>query len=315
MRIAIAGTNNFALLVARFVVTETSHQIVVLARKEQPGLAGQGYPVLVVDYDNQQTLRHAVMGVDTVICTVTGPSGLQLLHASVSQKVRRFVPAEFEGRPGNRSDPDPLDRGNKIIRSWLDHYRSEIESTIFSFGVFYERFGPGGLESHRLGLAAYICKEGDYIVNVRTMRASAPIYDANYGTGISISMISAQDAAHLVVRAIDLRRWPRELYMVGDRMTVLDVCRTVERVRGNTLFSTSWHNLETLRDELRLAQMLGDVARQMRAHDHLETINGRYDIGAPGNLRGFQETRDIVPITFEAWLRAVWANIPIIHLP
>lgn len=54
------------------------------------------------------------MGVDTIISTVTGPPGLQLLHAAVAQKVRRFAPADFEGRPSKRSDPDPLDRGNKM---------------------------------------------------------------------------------------------------------------------------------------------------------------------------------------------------------
>lgn len=81
--------------------------------KKQPHLAGQGYQVLVVNYEDQQSLRHAVMGVDTIISTVTGPPELQLLHASVAQKVRRFAPAEFEGRPNKRSDPDPLDRGKK----------------------------------------------------------------------------------------------------------------------------------------------------------------------------------------------------------
>lgn len=200
--------------------------------------------------------------------------------------------------------------------------------------MLYERFGPGGLESHRLGLAAHLCKEGDYIINVRTMRASAPIYDADYGININISMISAQDAARLIVHAIDLPRWPRELCMVGDRMTVFDVCRTVEKVRGQflrvsdpemqkadmkfsgvTLVSSNWHTPHTLRDELKLAQTLGDIPRQMRAHDHLETINGRYDITAPGNLRGSQETRDIIPATFEDWLRVVWANIPISSSP
>ncbi|KAE9972368.1 hypothetical protein EG328_005060 [Venturia inaequalis] len=315
MRIAIAGTNNFALLIAHFVVTETSHQLVVLSRQEQPHLAGQGYQVLVVDYEDQLSLQHAVMGVDTIISTVTGPPGLQLLHASVAQKVRRFAPADFEGRPSKRSDPDPLDRGNKIIQNWLDYYRSNIEYTIFSCGVLYERFGPGGLESHRLGLAAHLCKEGDYIINVRTMRACAPIYDADYGININISMISAQDAARLIVHAIDLPRWPRELCMVGDRMTVFDVCRTVEKVRGVTLVSSNWHTPHTLRDELKLAQTLGDIPRQMRAHDHLETINGRYDTTAPGNLRGSQETGDIIPATFEDWLRVVWANIPVSSSP
>lgn len=147
MRIAIAGTNTLALMMAHFVITETSHQLVVLSRqvsptyflpqlrlfyvnanhdtrwclgqrktnwsKEQPHLVGQGYQVLVVNYEEQQSLRHAVMGVDTVISTVTGPPELQLLQASVAQEVRRFAPAEFEGRPSRRSNPDPLDRGKK----------------------------------------------------------------------------------------------------------------------------------------------------------------------------------------------------------
>jgi uncharacterized protein YbjT (DUF2867 family) len=81
--------------------------------KEQPHLAGQGYQVLVIDYEDQQSLRHAVTGVDTVISTVTGNPELELLHASVARQVRRFAPAEFEGRPSKRSDPDPLDRGKK----------------------------------------------------------------------------------------------------------------------------------------------------------------------------------------------------------
>jgi fucose 4-O-acetylase-like acetyltransferase len=33
MRIAIAGTNTLALMMAHFVVTETSHQLVVLSRQ------------------------------------------------------------------------------------------------------------------------------------------------------------------------------------------------------------------------------------------------------------------------------------------
>ncbi|QDS76047.1 hypothetical protein FKW77_005445 [Venturia effusa] len=279
----------------------------------QPHLAGQGYQVLVVDYEDQQSLRHAVMGVDTIISTVTGPPGLQLLHASVAQGVRRFAPADFEGRPSKRSDSDPLDRDKKLIHRWLDYYRSDtFEPTIFSCGVLYERFGPGGLESQRLGLNTNLSKEGDYIVDVRTMRASAPLYDADY-EHIHISMISAQDAARLIVRAIDLPRWPRELCMVGDRMTVWNLCKTVEKVRGIPLVSTTWHTPDTLRDELRLALAYDDIPRQMRACDHLETIHGRYDIPAPGNLRAFQETSDIEPLSFEDWLRAVWANIPIIR--
>jgi hypothetical protein len=176
------------------------------------------------------------MGVDTVISTVTGVPGMELLKACVEQHVRRFAPAEFEGLPSRRPENDPLDRGNykKNIRLWLDYYREHdrIESTIFSCGVLYERFGPGGLRQHRLGSNSQLDGEGDFIVNVRNMTATAPVYDENNQPNVSICLTAAEDVARFVVKAIDLNRWPKEMTMVGERMTVYDLLRTIERARG-----------------------------------------------------------------------------------
>ena len=74
------------------------------------------------------------------------------------------------------------------------------------------------------------------------------------------------------------------------------------------LSDPTWHGPTTLQAELQVADMVGDVPRQMRAQDHLATINGRYDFPAPGNLRNSSRTQDINPIPFQAWLRSVWAN-------
>ena len=198
----------------------------------QPQLTSQGYQLLVVDYDHRSSLEHAVTGVDTVISTVTGPPELQLLQACVAQNVRRFAPAEFEGRPTARPDNDPLDHGKKTILAWLEHYRNQIESTVFVCGVLYERFGPGGLAAHRLGMNSNLSNEGDYIINIRTMKTEAPVYDANHQLNVRICMIASQDAARLIVRAIDLSRWPRELTMVGERLTVHQITNIVVQVRG-----------------------------------------------------------------------------------
>jgi len=190
----------------------------------------------VVDYDDPISLQHAVMGVDTVISTVTGIAGLELLKASIHQGVRRFAPAEFEGLPSRRAQEDPLDPNNskRNIRLWLDHYRNQnrIESTIFSCGVLYERFGPGGLRAHRLGLRSNVDGEGDFIVNVRNMTANAPVYDSNNQPNVTICLTAAEDVARFVVKALELNRWPEEMTMVGERMTVLDLLRCVERARG-----------------------------------------------------------------------------------
>lgn len=53
--------------------------------------------------------------------------------------------------------------------------------------------------------------------------------------------------------------------------------------------------------------MYNDIPRQMRAHDHIATINGRYDFGNLGNLR--EAAPDIIPIPFETWLRCAWAPV------
>jgi hypothetical protein len=172
------------------------------------------------------------MGVDTVISTVTGLPQLELVKAAVASRVRRFAPAEFEGRPSMRPANDPLDNGKKTILDWLDYYRNQIESTIFVCGVLYERFGPGGLAQHQLGLQTNLCNEGDYIMNVRTMAAFPPVYDENHQPTVTICMIAAQDAARLVVRALDANEWPREMTMAGERMTVLELTNVVQRVRG-----------------------------------------------------------------------------------
>ncbi|KAF2432718.1 NAD(P)-binding protein [Tothia fuscella] len=309
MRVAVAGTNTLALLIAHFVVSETSHQLVILSRRAQPQLTAQGYQVLVVDYNDEHSLKHAVTGVHTVISTVTGGPELELLKACVAQNVRRFAPAEFEGRPVVRPAHDPLDRGKKTILDWLDFYRSRIESTVFVCGVLYERFGPGGLAQHQLGLQTNLCNEGDFIVNVRSMTLAAPVYDINHQTTVTICMIAAQDAARLVVRALDSPNWQRELLMAGERMTVLELTQVVERVRGTPFSAITWYYPASLQSELQYAQIAGDVPQEMRVHDLIATVNGRYDFPFPGNLRESHLTRDIRPITFETWLRNVWGNI------
>jgi len=148
-----------------------------LVVQEQPQLSNEQYQVLVVDYQSQNSLQHAVMGVHTIISTVTGAAQVELIQAAVAQGVRRFAPAEFEGTPSARTPGDPLDRGKKTVRDWLDHCRDRMQSTVFTCGVLYERFAPGGLQDLRLGLNIEYGQEGDYLINVRTLKVYAPLYD------------------------------------------------------------------------------------------------------------------------------------------
>jgi hypothetical protein len=200
-----------------------------------------GYQVLQVDYTNDTALRHAVMGVHTIISTITGEAEVALIKAAGAVGVRRFAPAEFEGPPshqlspaGNTTELDPLDHGKRNARAWLSHYPN-LESTVFVCGVLYERFAPGGLHASFLGLNAQYGAEGDYLINVRNLKATAPCLDVR-GTDVKLCLTAAQDVAALVVKAIGmpLGSWLPELRMVGARMTVSKLLETVLRVRGSS---------------------------------------------------------------------------------
>lgn len=199
--------------------------------QHQPHMMALGYQVQVVDYRNPASIQHALRGVDTVISTVTGSSQLALIEAAVRCRVRRFAPAEFEGRPSQRPQNDPLDRGRAAALSRLQYYRRHMESTTFVCGILYERFAVGGLAANRIGLQTGFANEGDYIVNARSMVARAPVYNERNAFS-QVCLTSAYDVARFVVRAIDMQRWPAEMTMWGERMTVSALVTLIQECRG-----------------------------------------------------------------------------------
>jgi hypothetical protein len=199
----------------------------------------------VVDYGDQESLKFALRGIDTVISTVTGSAQIELIKAAVSVRVRRFAPAEFEGPPSLRPANDPLDRGRTLALSWLNHYSQFVQSTRFVCGILYERFQPGGLAQSSMGGTSNFSGEGDYIVNCRSMQAQVPAYDTENNSNVAICMTAAQDVARFVTKAIDLKQWPAELRMSGQRVLVKDLVATVSQLKGMWKFTVDSRMLFT----------------------------------------------------------------------
>lgn len=145
-------------------------------------------------------------------------------------RVRRFVPAEFEGRPSLRTQP-LLDRGRNSALARLNHYRQFIEHTVFVCGVFFERFSVNGMVSQQIGVNTGFSNEGDFIANPRNMTAIAPVYDSSQNLSW-INLTSVYDVARFVVRALSMPSWPHEMSMSGDRMTVNQLIETIQACRG-----------------------------------------------------------------------------------
>ena len=189
----------------------------------------------MVDYNDHNSLRFKLHGVDTVISTVSGTAQIALIDAAASVHVRRFAPAEYEGPPALRPVQVVADRDKNAsltrLRYYSQHPQSRMSYTVFVCGILYERFAPGGMAASVIGVQSGISGEGDYLMNIRRMKARIPHYNAA-GEVVHLCMTSAEDVGRFVVAALDLPQWPTEMRMCGERMSAPDVVRVAELVRG-----------------------------------------------------------------------------------
>ena len=195
-------------------------------------MAAKGWQVLQVAYSNSSDLRYKLAGVDTVISTINGDAQLALIDAAAAAHVRRFIPSEFEGSPSARSTNDIFDRGRRAALSRLQHYEAYgMRFAVFTCGVFYERFCPGGMRTYQIGLRSGISGEGQYVLDIRNCKAMIP-HRSSVADSVYICLTSARDVARFVVAALDLPSWPREFRVRGARMTINQLVSIGESLRG-----------------------------------------------------------------------------------
>lgn len=216
--------------------------------QQHPEFEELGVQVAVVDYANVPELRYALRGLDLVISTISGESQLNLIDAARHARVRTFVPSEFEGAVAHRpTSDDPLDRGSEAALRLLNEWSQSnangptLRYTVFSCGVFYERFQPGGLGTMlNIGAGSNVHVPGAFLLNVNT--ATAEIVDQTaHGRPVAVSMTSVCDVARFVAAAIEIGpdRWPREFRMRGDQLSVMDIvsaCSTASRGESAVAF-------------------------------------------------------------------------------
>ncbi|KAF8857786.1 isoflavone reductase family protein-like protein [Acephala macrosclerotiorum] len=305
MRIAIAGSGGLARIFVDHLL-ETANICLVISREPQPDLEARECNVAVVDYDDQDLLRFTLRGIDLVISTVSGTPQINLIDAAAHSGVRRFVPAEFEGPPTRRPRNDPLDRGRSAcldrLRHWRGHHRRPMDSTIFSCGVFYERFARGGLSSYGIGASSNTYYQGSYLMDVENGTAEVVERHSN-GHQVHVTMTSIYDVARFLVAAldIDLDRWPGEFRMSGDRITVAQIVQWAESIKGATFF-TEVIAPGDLPAHLDFANYHQDYAKVARIQELIATEQRRYDFRQP-NLNALVS---VEPEPFWDWLRDHW---------
>lgn len=181
----------------------------------------------VVDYTNVEALQYTLKGVDLLISTIhTATIQINLIDAARHARVHTFVPAEFKGAVAHRPTAPtiPRDQDSSIVQHHLAASSHPMQYTIFSVGVLYERFLPGGIGRLNIGRSMSLWNAGDYLLNIETAMAEIVNTTAD-GRPVVVSMTSVNDVARFVAAAVEigLNRWPREFRMRGDQLSVEQV--------------------------------------------------------------------------------------------
>ncbi|KAK4219122.1 hypothetical protein QBC37DRAFT_151309 [Rhypophila decipiens] len=313
MRIAIAGGGGLAYILAQHI-SQSANAVLVLTRSPHPEFEENfpGCQVAQVDFGNVEELRYTLQGVDLLISTISNTEQLNLIDAARRARVRLFVPSEFEGDISHRPATDPLDRGSHAALDLLDRWSQSrshpMRYTVFSCGLFMERFGPGGIQTYNIGAGSGLAGPNDYLVNIE--EATAEIVESNgQGRPAHVALTSVYDLAMFIAAAIELgpANWPREFRMRGDHMTLRELVATCSTVRGVpfSLVTQSYQDAQSLAEE---SQQTGDWSRWHYYQRLLQTANGRYQVRQGNLIEAINQNEAAVPqpMRFRAWLEQVW---------
>ena len=233
VKVAIAGgTGGLGLHIVEGIVETGEHEVVVLSRKaDVPYLASLGVTVCAVSYDDPASLASALVGVHTVISTISSPdiqsaihSQLALLDAAVKAGVKRFAPSEF----GNRSVPNNPVEPFRFKWPVLEAVKkSGLEYTVFEIGIFmnYLASGTEGI-GHLRPLK--------FIFDIENCKVTMP------GDGSAkVAYIRVEDVGKFVAASLNLPSWPEVSQMKGDLVALNEVLTLVKSVRGEYPTSTT----------------------------------------------------------------------------
>lgn len=267
-----------------------------------------------MDYHDHGSLGYALQGVDLVISTISGAEQLNLIDASGRGRVRMFVPSEFEGSLSRRqSRNDPLDRGSSqalaLLKQWSES--SRMKYTVFSCGLFMERFHPYGLaNTFNIGHGSGVGGAGEFLVNFSTATAEYAERDSK-GHSVRVCLTSVYDVVRYVVAAVDLgpSHWPQEFTMCGDRMTVRDLINACSTA-SNAVFTRHVRQYAELETYLSYSAQLCDYDKVAYYQRLVATANGRYDFSQAtlNEAVNGSSSVNVQPVTFGAWLASIWTQ-------
>ncbi|KAH6953840.1 hypothetical protein BKA56DRAFT_504284 [Ilyonectria sp. MPI-CAGE-AT-0026] len=254
--VAVAGgTEGIGRTVLDAIKAQGKFEPIVLSRKadkETEELIGAR--IIAVDYANVDELVKVLEtnNVHTVISGIgaaaPGEPEINLIRAAdKATSTKRFIPSVFGIR--YEQDQAGLESAvNKLsARAALED--TNLEWTMIFNGYFLDYWGMPKVKTYLKPFTTF--------VDIAAGKASIP------GSGDTPGVFTySHDAAKFTAAALTLNKWEKESYVIGTRITLNDLLKVAEDVRG-VKFDVTYDSLETLRSG-KITVLPGQVA--MYAH-------------------------------------------------
>ncbi|KAL6400786.1 hypothetical protein AUP68_16503 [Ilyonectria robusta] len=194
--------------------------------KPQPQVEEEtGLPVIEVNYGDEDTIVETLNqnGVEILISTINAMADVQpeltLMRAANRAKTRRYIPSFF----GSFCYQDkhgilPTVKAKLDIREELSKMTS-LEYTVVYNGYFLDYYGNGTVPSYLQIVPA--------VIDMANNAAAIP------GSGNTpVAFTHTLDIAKFVVALLGVDSWPKESFIIGDKVTWNQFAELAESVKG-----------------------------------------------------------------------------------
>ncbi|KAH7378889.1 hypothetical protein BKA64DRAFT_686855 [Cadophora sp. MPI-SDFR-AT-0126] len=269
--VAVAGgTGKVGRTLVEAIVEAGKHDVRILARNPNPALEAElRVPIITVDYSNIEALTKTLEdnNVHTVVSAIImfpGNNEIELIRAAnASNTTKRMISSDW-GLPHTEEHIKQLDTvGPKFEAHKVLEQMTGLETTYFLNGFFMDFWGVPAVKSHMSPVVA--------IFDIPNDVAAIP------GSGnVPVVLTHTTDIAKFVAASLDLGKWDRVSYVIGDRVTWNEFLHYIEEAKG-TKFNVTHDSIETLRSG-KITELPGQVAAYhffpKEAYQHMMSVFG-----------------------------------------
>ncbi|KAH6983205.1 hypothetical protein BKA56DRAFT_631571 [Ilyonectria sp. MPI-CAGE-AT-0026] len=304
--VAVAGgTQGLGRSLVDQLVKQSEYKVLIFSRKPQPQVEKEtGLPVIAVNYGDEDTIVETLNqnGVEILISTVNAMADVQpeltLMRAANRAKTRRYIPSFFGSFCYQEQHGIlPTVKAKLDIREQLSKMTS-LEYTVVYNGYFLGYYGNGTVPSYLQIVPA--------VIDMAHNAAAIP------GSGNTpVVFTHTLDIAKFVVALLGVEFWPKESFIIGDKVTWNQFAGLAESVKGP--FKISHDPVELLQTG-QMTELPGQISlypffpksdfQWLYSHFGLWFENGEFDLNPPQKLNDVFP--DIKPMSVKDFLEQSW---------